>query len=69
MLDELGLEILGFECHHASDKANYLAEYPQHIAATWLSNRQIYEKAHPSTLASTYRFWVKRHGSAGAFRV
>jgi SAM-dependent methyltransferase len=58
MLDELGLEFLGFEFEFAATRQRYLGEFPSDPAATSLSNWAQFEVRHPDTFAAMYQFWV-----------
>ncbi len=58
MLDDLGVEFLGFEFEFAATRLKYLAEFPGDPAATSLANWAEFEMRHPDTFAAMYQFWV-----------
>ena len=66
MLDELGLEFLGFELTDPAVLAKYRSEFPDDPAALDLSNWARFEACIPDAFAAIYQFWLRKPaGSAG----
>jgi SAM-dependent methyltransferase len=68
MLENLGLEFLGFEFEFAATRLRYVGEFPLDRAATSLANWAQFEARHPDTFAAMYQFWVYHAGTIGELR-
>jgi 2-polyprenyl-3-methyl-5-hydroxy-6-metoxy-1,4-benzoquinol methylase len=58
ILDDLGLDFMGFEFESAAAQLEYRREFPQDPAATSLANWSEFEARHPDTFNAMYQFWV-----------
>lgn len=60
ILDELDLELVGFELLNPSVKKKYKDRFPDDSSATDLELWHCYELEHPNTFANMYQFWVTK---------
>ncbi len=60
LLDELRLELLGFELTDAAVKRDYLARFPDNPAADDLERWQAFESERPETFAKMYVMWLRK---------
>lgn len=59
-LDELGLELLGFQFQDPSTLQRYRARFPEDRTATCLQSWHRFELDNPNTFTSMYQFWVRK---------
>ncbi|MCC7168650.1 MAG: methyltransferase domain-containing protein [Rhodospirillales bacterium] len=62
MLEQTGLEFLGFDLADPATHKAYRARFPTDRSMVSLANWAAFEADNPSTFASTYRFWVRKPG-------
>ena len=62
LVDEAGLEFLGFEFNSPKPLTGYRARFPQDLTAANLDNWATVELENPGLFSNCYRFWV-RHKS------
>lgn len=60
MLESCGLECLGLELAHPSDRARFFAEHPNRADYRSLQAWHLFETRYPQTFGDTYRIWAKR---------
>jgi hypothetical protein len=60
MIDDMGLEFLGFTLKDPTSAAGYRSAYPDDPEMLSLENWAEFEEQHPKTFASIYDFWVYR---------
>ncbi len=60
MLDDLGLELLGFEFADDEARRAYAEQYPQDPAGTDLALWDTFESEHPDTFRNMYQFWCRK---------
>jgi tetratricopeptide (TPR) repeat protein/SAM-dependent methyltransferase len=60
ILDELGLEFIGFEWSDADAPARYRARFPDDRALKRLDNWHALETDRPDTFVLMYQFWVRK---------
>ena len=59
-LDELGLELLGFQFQDPAILQRYRVRFPEDRTATCLQSWHRFELDNPNTFTSMYQFWVRR---------
>jgi hypothetical protein len=64
MIDELGLEFLGFELASRATARAYLERFPDDPTMRSLENWDAFEADHPGTFAGMFLFWVRDPGVA-----
>ncbi len=60
LIDEAGLEFLGFEFTTPKPLTQYRSRFPADPAAVDLDNWAVMEGANPDLFANCYRFWVRK---------
>lgn len=60
MLDDCGLEFLGFVLRNSDSKLLYQDKYPGDPACISLENWAEFEKEHPRTFGNMYQFWCRK---------
>ena len=60
MIDELGLEFLGFELTDPAVLEEFRSRFPDDPDAIDFSNWARFEATHPDTFASMYQFWLRK---------
>ncbi len=60
MIDELGLEFLGFELTDPAVLEEFRSRFPGDPDAIELSNWARFEADHPDTFAAMYQFWLRK---------
>jgi SAM-dependent methyltransferase len=58
-LDQLGLELLGFELNDPDVKRRYQARFPEDAACVSLANWELFEQDNPDTFINLYEFWAR----------
>ena len=69
MIDDLGLEFLGFELTDPAVLARYRSDFPHDPAALDLSNWARFEADNPDTFAAMYQFWLRKPAESAALPV
>lgn len=59
LIDEAGLEFLGFEFNSPKPLTGYRARFPQDLTAANLDNWATVELENPGLFSNCYRFWVR----------
>jgi SAM-dependent methyltransferase/Tfp pilus assembly protein PilF len=59
LIDEAGLEFLGFEFNSPKPLASYRARFPADATAVDLDNWMVMELENPGLFSNCYRFWVR----------
>lgn len=60
MIDDLGLEFLGFEFYSAAARRGYAESFPDDVEMTNLANWHEYEKRNPATFTGTDPMWLRK---------
>jgi 2-polyprenyl-3-methyl-5-hydroxy-6-metoxy-1,4-benzoquinol methylase len=60
MIQELGLEFVGFHIQRQDIKDRYHARFPDDPLATSLENWNIFERDHPETFLGMYQMWLRK---------
>lgn len=67
ILEELGLEFLGFEHPDANLARGYRQAFPADRAMTDLASWDTFEQERPQSFRTMYQFWCRPKGTAGGF--
>ena len=60
MLDEAGLEFIGFDAVDHADAERYSKMFPDDTRMSDLTNWELFEERYPDTFAGMYVFWCRR---------
>jgi hypothetical protein len=60
MIEELGIEFLGFEFLDPAPRIAYARRFPDDGAATSLANWDAFEREAPATFHNMYQFWCRK---------
>ena len=61
VLDQLGLQFLGFALANDALEHLYRDRFPEDIACDSLANWELFEADHPATFRTMFQFWVRKN--------